>query len=401
MKKDNIAIISIYSFPNGLAPTSRIKAYSKGMIEAGANVKVYMPFPTDSNTITQLPKCGNEFGILYEYTSGRYKSKIKLFRGLATYTKYRCLVGIISSFYTILRDSKQEKIDTLIISSDALDMLCLYPILAKCINAKSIFIFDEYPIPIRHKLKEQIPVWKSWMYKKILKGLDAYISISENLRDYYCRMCEKQSLILSSITDTDRFDIVVPELNKKYFCYMGNMELSKDNVDLIIKAYSFLSEAIQNEYKLHLYGTPSAANKKTLLNLINELQLQEKVLFKGRASFSEVPSILVGASLLVSSQPDTLRAQGGFPTKLGEYLASGTPTLLTDVGENAKFVQHKKEVFFAVANSIEDYTTKIEYIVNNYDEALQVAQNGKKYVEDGFSHIQQGKYMLNFIKSLD
>ena len=37
--------------------------------------------------------------------------------------------------------------------------------------------------------------------------------------------------------------------------------------------------------------------------------------------------------MLVLARPDNIQAKGGFPTKLGEYLATGNPVVVTKVGE--------------------------------------------------------------------
>jgi len=182
----NFAIISIYSFPYGLAPTSRTLAYSKGLIENNARVSIYLPFPTDNyNSKQNLENNGSFNSIEYLYTSGRYKSKSKLFRAISVLSGYRKIWGYITCWIKIIKNNKKLNIDFLIISSDYIPNLFIFGLLAKRINAKSIFIFDEYPVPIRHKLKNKIPIWKENLYKIVLKLIDGYISISEKLKIYF------------------------------------------------------------------------------------------------------------------------------------------------------------------------------------------------------------------------
>lgn len=80
-------------------------------------------------------------------------------------------------------------------------------------------------------------------------------------------------------------------------------------------------------------------------------------------SYTEVPTILNEADVLVSSQPDTVRASGGFPTKLGEYLMTAKPVLCTEVGEIAEYFVNKKEVYLAIPGSPEDFADKLSYIL--------------------------------------
>ena len=51
----------------------------------------------------------------------------------------------------------------------------------------------------------------------------------------------------------------------------------------------------------------------------------------GRVNFGDVPQILCDATILLTSQPITKRAAGGFPAKLAEYMRSHTPSIVTNV----------------------------------------------------------------------
>jgi glycosyltransferase involved in cell wall biosynthesis len=178
------------------------------------------------------------------------------------------------------------------------------------------------------------------------------------------------------------------------------MELSKDNLDNIIKAFALIQNKYQ-DYELCFYGKPNKTDAFKLKSLIEELQLVNKIHFKGLIPADKVPEILLTSKILVSSQPNTKRASGGFPTKLGEYLISGTPSLFTDVGENSKYVKNEIHLFFAKPNDSKDYAKKLEFIINNYDHACMIAKNGKKMVESNFSHISAGRSIKEFINYLN
>lgn len=398
----NYAIISIYSTPYGMAPTTRIMAYAKGLIYNEAIVTIYNPFPTDRHiNLDKLESKGIYDGVYFNYTSGRYLIKYKILRGAYRISGLKTLWGYITSTITLFKENKKSKIDGIIISSDSLRNLFFYSIISSLFNSKSVFIFDEFPIPIRHKLKSKIPLLKVFMFKLILKNISAYISISKNLCDYYNNICTKKTFILPVIVDISRFKSIKIDdnNNENYLCYMGNMELSKDNVDCIIKAFSQISNEF-NSLKLFLYGEPTIETKNTLNKIIQSLNLEDKVILKGRVKNVEVPGILRRAKILVSSQPNTVRASGGFPTKLGEYLASGTPSLFTDVGENSKYVKNGVHLFFVKPENPNDYAEKLRYMINNYDESLKVAIVGKRFIFDNYSQEAQGKKLLKFLKTI-
>ena len=179
---------------------------------------------------------------------------------------------------------------------------------------------------------------------------------------------------------------------------MGNMELSKDNVDNILYALSIL---LRDNYDVHLYlfGKPNLKDKSILERIIEQEGLANNTSFRF-AQYNDVPKILSEADILVSSQPVTVRADGGFPTKLGEYLMSGTPVLSTNVGETSKYFKDGEHMYFAKPESPLDYANKLKYIIDNYEKALAVAKKGKMLIEHSYSHISAGEKMHKFLKSL-
>lgn len=79
---------------------------------------------------------------------------------------------------------------------------------------------------------------------------------------------------------------------------------------------------------------------------------------------------------------------------------TGVPCILTDVGEISKYVTHKVNVFMVPPENPEKYAQMMEYILDNYDEALVIAQCAKKYIQDNFSTRAAGEKILTFIKDL-
>lgn len=396
-----ILLVSIYSFPNGYATTNRIVAYSKGLVNCGNEVQILMTYPTDQHTGgPKTPDSGIFQGIKYKYTNGRYRSPIKLMRGIAILTKYRVWMGNLRAVLEIIRIQKIQQYDFMLLSTDAIFALYCFSRLSNIMGMKSVFVFDEYPIPIRHFLKEQIPQWKEELYKFVLNKIDAYISISHKLAEYYCGFARKKYHVLPVIVDTDRFDKIKQTKQKsvEYLCYMGNMELTKDNVDLIIKAFYQIKD--HENLQLHLYGSPDQLTLTKLQKLIKSFKMEDVVIIKGSVPSTEVPQILADAKILVSSQPNTLRASGGFPTKLGEYILSGVPTLVTDVGENSLYVKDGEHCFFVCPDNIDQYIAKLLYILDNYDMALDVAKNGMLFVRENYSYVEQGHRLNEFLESL-
>ena len=395
----NCIIISEYPFPIGLAPTNRILAYSKALLLNSADVEVIIPFPTDKYfTTNDYPTKGIYQGIRYSYTSCRYKSRIKLIRMFAVISYFRKIFGYLSSISYMYWKYKTKTNLIILISSDQSDMLWVYSKFAKLLKANSVFIFDEYPIPIRAKLKNSIPKLKEFIFRNVLKNIDGYVSISSKLEKFYNSLCEKPTFLLPIIVDESRFDskIIDKKESANYLCYMGNMELSKDDLVTIIKAFSIISGNYPY-LNLHLYGPHRDETTGVLKKLIKELNLFDRVLLKGKISSELVPSVLCNAHILVAAQPNTTRASGGFPTKLGEYLLSGKPSLFTNVGENARYIKDAEHVFFVEPENTVEYAKKISLILENYEKALLVAASGRKYLIENYSQLNIGHELKEFL----
>lgn len=395
-----IGIISIYAMPIGLAATNRILAYSKSLAMLNNEVDIICISPTDIKS--KYLSEGYIDSIHYIYPAGREKARYKILRFISIYSGYRYIHSLFCSISYIIKGHRQNRFDYLLISNDSIIYLYVYAILSKILKIKSVFIFDEYPIPIRHKLKEKIPQWKTNLYKTVLRHINGYISISEKLENFYCGIIKKQTLVLPIIIDTDRFKSLSVSKSsiKQNLCYMGNMELSKDNIDIIIKAFASICHKYPN-LQFNLYGSPNIGDYNSLVNLITSLNVQDRVIFNGRVSSNDVPRILMNSTILVSSQPQTRRAAGGFPTKLGEYLCSGVPTILTDVGENARYVTNNQHCYFVKPNNINEYADKIDYILSHYEDACRVALQGKEYIQKKYSVESTGEKMINFFNTLN
>lgn len=391
----NIGVICSYPVPYGMAATTRIFAYSKGLVENGNNVDVWSIIPTNFAPQYNTRNSGEFNGVSFFYS---YKCKRHPNNAIHI---LECIYSLLILGNRLRKRDRKQKYDALIVSSDNIIILMYMCLCNIYLQKKIVFIFDEYPIPIRKKGKSQIPKWKERIYKIILRNYDGYISMTNRLLDYYTKIQNKPGLVISSITDISRFKNIDKGKNKPNvfkIMYMGNMELSKDNVDNIILAFSLLLQQKQNVLLL-LYGKPTPASKNVLNEIILQNGLKEKIIWD-YAIYDDIPKILSDADILVSSQPVTTRADGGFPTKLGEYLMSGTPTLLTDVGETSRYFVDGEHMYFSVPQSPIDFADKLKYIIDNYDVALNVADNGKKLIEKNFSHISAGIKIENFIKSL-
>lgn len=379
-----------------MAPTARIIGYCKGLLKEGVKVEIISVIPNNETKKT-VPLSGVCDGGNYYHFSHAPNCRIPILSSVLWRVKnYVCLHKALTF---IMQSDMEEPYDAVIMSFDEPRRFeAILPTLTKLKRAKLIAIADEYPIPIRHYLKKNVPESKLKKYRKLYQKIDGRILMTTKLKEFYdTNVCPKPTLILSTVVDIDRFvNIDKEEQNKDYLCYMGNLELSKDNVDNIIRAFSM----IVNEYPdldLFIYGTPNSEAHQYLERLINRLNLINRVFLKGKVEYDKVPQILKNAKILVSSQPNTKRAEGGFPTKLGEYMITGVPILMTNVGEIAKYVKNGENGYIVPPDDPSSYARQLLFILKNYNLALHVANNAKQYIINNFSAASAGKSIIDFL----
>ena len=392
-KIKKIAILCQYEFPEGMAPTIRILSYSKGLVQNGINVEV--------NTFTwrrddsKYPESGITQGVKYKVAHSWNTKKGKLHKVFIDkfLMSYKAIKHIVESH-------RKERIDYVLLSFDHIPYLFRFVPILRLFGIKCLFIGDEFPEAIR-QLKNKVPWYQILQYKLIYTLIDGRILMTNALKKFYDeKISKKPTFIMCSILNTDRFlNLQRQKVARPYLCYMGNMMLAKDNVDNIINAYSLICDQYPN-LDLYLFGNPNEKDKSILKDLVSQKQLENRVFFKGRVDYGQVPQILVNAKILVTSQPITKRAEGGFPTKMAEYMMSKTPMLVTNVGEIHKYVQDGINCYMVEPCNSKLYADKLSYILNNYEEADKVAGRAYDYACRNFRAKEVTSELIDFLSDL-
>lgn len=224
--------------------------------------------------------------------------------------------------------------------------------------------------------------------------------ISPSLKSYYLKRGIHNIEVVNMFVDDSRFINLTKRAKENFITYCGTLSIYKDGVDDLIKSFNIFSKSYP-EYKLQLIGDfQSEVVKDTLYSLVDTLALTDKVIFMGRVNSNEMPQLLVDSDILVLARPDNMQAQYGFPTKLGEYLATGNPVVVTSVGDIPLFLNNKENALLAAPNDPEGFAIQLEWIIQNKQEAISIARRGKELVKSVFSSDVQIEKALCFYRSI-
>lgn len=244
---------------------------------------------------------------------------------------------------------------------------------------------------------------QNYFEQNYINTLDGFIVMTKTLMQHYEQfsLSKTKLLHLPMTVDLERFDKCLPILDgfqQPYIAFVGVMNDAKDGVNILIESFAKIHKNFP-QYKVYLVG---AWNYDTPIHqkLISNYKLQNKIFWKGEFSREKIPQIINNASLLVLPRPDSKQAQGGFPTKLGEYLATSNPVCATTVGEIPNYLTDEQSVFFAEPGSIDSFANAMQKALNNQEAAKRIGKMGCEVAKTSFNKDIQSALLYNFLKQL-
>ena len=366
-------------FCSGEAWMNRILAYAKGFSEQGIKVCMIFLITDEKRTPYFINIPGVEVINLWEDDG----FIAKLHRGLS-YIKNKRRI----------KDHVQD--GDICFMTDASGFF-LSEVKSAKKNVKIIFESTEHPVVLcRGKNKEKT------IAKLIenLKRIDHIYVISRTLEKYFIENGIKESKIsiINMFVDTTRFAAITKSnCKEKYVAYCGVVSLDKDGVDILIEAFSKFVQRY-NDYKLFIFGRGMNSEViPQLKQLAKDCGVEDSVIFTGPIPYEDVPQKLKDARMLVLARPNNLQNQNGFPTKLGEYLSTENPVVVTKVGEIPLYIKDNVTGFLADPGNADSFALKMCEVVENYEHAIEVGKKGSLLAYNEFSYCVQVKKALDAI----
>ena len=261
------------------------------------------------------------------------------------------------------------------------------------------FFYERGEVPFYSTSKS--PAYLIWEYigRKEAKNATGMLAQTYSLKDYYFQYGVRNVEVINMFVDTERFKKINVDKSTKYIAYCGTVSKHKDGVDDLIKAFGIVHEQ-HADYRLYLIGAFEAlyGEEEYVRNLVSELGLTEYVVFTGRFKPVEIPYYLANASILALARPENPQTKYGFPTKLGEYLCTGNPIVLTPVGEIGMYMKDHVNCIFAQPDNYEDFANKLLWVIDHYEEAKRIGEAGRILIETDFSIQTQTKKAIDFME---
>jgi glycosyltransferase involved in cell wall biosynthesis len=391
----NIQLILDDLYPNGLASTVRIHLYAKGFVESGNKVFIIIPRPYEKHGKT--PKNTESFGFV-DNVEFKYSA---LTTQRSKHFLLRQLIDIFALFNAaILTLKRRRETDVILIVSNNLIQILLFKLVALITNKVIIQEKSEFPFIFQKQLPLN-SIYQKLYVKYVYKLFDGLIVISKNLENFFMSKIAHRAKILHVpiIVDSQIFicDTECQQLTNE-IVYAGILNQSKDGILDIINAFYLLNQNYRDK-KLVLTGDIEASEcKEDIYEVISSNNIRENVIITGFLPRAEMVERLKRADVLILAKPEGLQSEHSFPTKVGEYLATGKPVVLTNVGCINQYLTDGENAFIAEPNNIESLCGKLKEVYSDYKRSIEIGRKGQQIAIRQFDYRVQSQFIISFFK---
>lgn len=363
-----------FSYVPNTASTNRLEAYLRNLPQ-DTFVRVFFIMPDSKKSrMHDVPE-----NVSVVYCWDKYSTKIKILKYLILYLSIRYVRSLVRPG----------------------DIVYCYnaPSYMKSFYNKNVKLYaekTEHPevtVPESRMIKQSLQ-----SHLRMCRNLDGLFVISTALKDYYISKGVEESKIhiINMVVNPDRFIGLKKEPQKnRYIAYCGTVSNNKDGVDKLIKAFAIVSRKYPDVLLYIIGKAPSSLEDNENVLLARSLGVLDKIKFTGVISAAEMPQVLKNATVLALNRPNSLQAQCGFPTKLGEYLLTENLVVVTRVGDIPQFLVDEETALLSSPDDDEAFAKKVLWALEHPYEAELIGKNGARIAMRYFNAKVEVIKMLN------
>lgn len=165
------------------------------------------------------------------------------------------------------------------------------------------------------------------------------------------------------------------------------------NLETLIKAAHLVLKEFP-EVKFIIAGQGS--EEKKLKEMVQSLNISESINFLGSIPNDKIPEYLKMADIYVS----TALSDAGIAASTAEAMACGLPVVITDSGENKKWIKDGKNGFVVSVKNPEILAKKIIYLLRNEELRRRFGEINRKIIEEKNNYYKEMKKVEEIYKEI-
>jgi glycosyltransferase involved in cell wall biosynthesis len=397
LKDQQFVLITSSNFPFGGAAANYLNLFCKGLKDNGYRISVFLlkgfAFGSYSNRSSRANI--SDDGIPFTFLSSTRRPEKILMKLVDEIIGFFRVSSLMLSFI-----SKRKSTTVLVYNSELQSNIPVF-ILASIFRIKIVTFVPEYydksvfKGSIFRKLK-----WYGFLinFNWLNKSSDKLIVFSYFLRDKYVLkgFDEKNIIVQPNLTDFNYW--ISKPVNVRYTIGYSGTPSVKDGLFDLFKAISILNKQKRDVSLLVIGDTVFGGSLIPGLKLeCEKLKISENVIFTGLVQSSQVREYLAQCKILAITRPSNTQTKAGFPTKLGEYFATGLPVLATNFGDIERYFRNDIDFVMAESGSPESIAAKIRWMLDNREASERIASDGSKKARELLDYTSSVNRLIAFI----
>jgi glycosyltransferase involved in cell wall biosynthesis len=399
LQQCQIFIITFGNFPSGSASANYLRNLATGLSKC-YSVEALLPTGYSLAGIENryATRIGEISGVKWRYT-GFVHSPKNLFLNLI-----EKIWGVSCLLLYLVKERMIRKVRFVIIKYDIAFSSNLVLLLVSCFPGfKMMNIIPEfYKKPKRGIIS--LLKWYDfyWGIKYLGRYPEWIITVSSYLKNFILsRGRTKTVIIIPNLVNPEEFKTD----SKKYvedkltIGYAGT-PVEKDGIDDLLKSFALVNTAFPDT-RLLIIGD---ATKRSVIPALKEkamaLKIQDNITFTGLVDFKEVPSLQNACDILALTRPQSIKAEAGFPTKLGEYFACRKPVVVTAVGDIKTYFENTDTVVLAEPGNIQSIADAIKSLIADKEKRIRIGNSGYEWMMQNLEYKTVSKKVHEFIASI-
>lgn len=380
-------------FPQGFAPTQRVRNYAAMLMSTGFRVQVLCADPNYAGPeACRDQKSEGEFeGVAFRYAGGSaVRSPYFLVRRMRAVLGWlRILAAVVSERPAVILAYPMTPTATVLLVPAAR-------------MSGAVLVSDQSELPSVHAgagIRGKVELFWRW---RGLRGCDGVVAISPTiLTELTSRLEPSRLLLLPVVIDADEFGGPrgAERRASNEIVYTGRLDDTKDGVGTLLEAFAAVIRA-KPDARLALAGEHEAPAIEEYRSRAAGLGVEDFTRFTGRLSREDLIRRMREAAALVLPRPDTPQNRANMPTKLIEYLASGSPVVATSVGVVTEVLRDGEHAVLVTPGDRDALSDAIVRVLSHPAESAEMGARGRELAARNWDYRQHAPGLAAFLQEL-
>jgi len=390
-----VFVVRSFGFPEGMAATNRVRLLARALVEQGADVRVIcMRVSERQGEVHNLNAKGTADGIPFVYTPGSTVRSDSF-----TVRRWREARGYVLALLALARLKARGDLDCVFLADGGSEKWYLgVHFLLRWLG--------HLGVPVVTELNE-LPRIQPWLPARVsgrlshLSGVDGAVAISSWLSEWAAtearRIGRRVDVVeIPIVVDVDEQAVASCPGGRPFFVYAASNAYMRD--------LAFVFGSMRRVWE----RCPEAGLMVTGMRPRDVAVVADSERVRGAADdgrlkiggYLERPALLAAyrdAAALLIPLHDDAGSRARFPSKVGEYLASGRPVVTSRVGEVGRFLRDGESAYIAEPDDVGAFAATLIAALDDAVTAAAVGAAGRRVAEELFSYGPQGRRLLDLI----